>query len=94
MIKVISQSSTYLNNDKLNRMKAGDLIILELVFDKNEFSMHSELTITELDKENQTGFARFNQVRECEKYKTFNDYSAYQGTIIPFSYTDICDVEN
>lgn len=91
MIKVIPQSVLHLDN-KLNRIKTGDLIILELVFDKNEFSMHSELTITELDKENQTGLARFNQARETNK--TFNDYSAYQGTIIPFSYTDICDVDN
>lgn len=91
MIKVIPQSIHNIEN-KLNRMKIDDLIILELVFDENLFSMHSELTVTKLDKENQTGLARFNQVRETNK--TFNDYSAYQGTIIPFSYADICDVNN
>lgn len=82
------------SENKLNRMAKDDLIILELVFDKNEFSLYSELTIVELDKEKQMGAARFNRVRETEKCKTFNDYSAHQGRIIPFSYADICDVDN
>ena len=56
--------------------------------------MHSELTVIALDKANQTGKARFNQVREGSKVKTFNDYSRYAGSIISFNYNDICDVDN
>ena len=56
--------------------------------------MYSELTVIALDKANQTGKARFNQVRESEKVKTFNDYSRYAGSIISFNYNDICDVDN
>ena len=92
MIKVIPQSQT-LPESKLDRMKEGDLIILELVFDKNEFSMHSELTIVKLDKANQTGSARFNQVRESGG-KTFNKYLEHQGSLVDFAYTDICDVDH
>lgn len=91
MIKVIPQSKTLLET-KLDRMKEGDLIILELVFDKNEFSMHPELTIVKLDKANQTGSARLNQVRESES-KTFNKYLEYQGSLVEFAYADICDVD-
>ena len=74
MIKVKAQFSRNIQ-PKLERLKIGDLIILELVFDENQFSMHSELTVIDLDKSNQKGKARFNQVREGSKVKTFNDYS-------------------
>ena len=93
MIKVQTQSPKNIQ-PKLERLKIGDLSILELVFDENQFSMHSELTVIGLDKANQTGKARFNQVREGEKVKTFNDYSRYAGSIISFNYNDICDVDN
>ena len=93
MIKVQTQSPKNIQ-PKLERLKIGDLIILELVFDENQFSMHSELTVIGLDKANQTGKARLNQVREGEKVKTFNDYSRYAGSIISFNYNDICDVDN
>ena len=63
MIKVQTQSPTNIQS-KLERLRVGDEIILELVFDENQFSMHSELTVIGLDKANQTGKARFNQVRE------------------------------
>ena len=56
--------------------------------------MYSELTVIALDKANQTGKARFNQVRAGSKVKTFNDYSRYAGSIISFNYNDICDVDN
>lgn len=93
MIKVQTQSSSSIHS-KLERLKIGDSIILELVFAENQFSMHSELTVIDLDKANQTGKARFNKVREMEKKKTFNDYSRYVGSIIPFNYNDIFDVDN
>ncbi len=93
MIKVKAQFSRNIQ-PKLERLKIGDLIILELVFDENQFSMHSELTVIDLDKSNQKGKARFNQVREGSKVKTFNDYSHYVGNIISFNYNDICDVDN
>ena len=93
MIKVQTQSPTNIQS-KLERLKVGDEIILELVFDENQFSMYSELTVIALDKANQTGKARFNKVREMEKKKTFNDYSRYVGSIIPFNYNDIFDVDN
>ena len=93
MIKVKAQFSRNIQ-PKLERLKIGDLIILELVFDENQFSMHSELTVIDLDKSNQKGKARFNQVREGSKVKTFNDYSRYAGSIISFNYNDICDVDN
>ena len=73
MIKVQRQSARNIQ-PKLERLNIGDSIILELVFDENQFSMHSELTVTNLDKSNQKGEARFNQVRECEKVKTFNNF--------------------
>nr|WP_314691469.1 hypothetical protein [uncultured Haemophilus sp.] len=93
MIKVQRQSARNIQ-PKLERLKVGDEIILELVFDENQFSMYSELTVIALDKANQKGKARFNQVRESEKVKTFNDYSHYAGSIISFNYNDICDVDN
>lgn len=93
MIKVKAQFSRNIQ-PKLERLKIGDLIILELVFDENQFSMHSELTVISLDEANQTGKARFNQVIEGAKVKTFNDYSRYAGSIISFNYNDICDVDN
>ncbi len=93
MIKVQTQSPTNIQ-PKLERLNIGDSIILELVFDENQFSMHSELTVIALDKSNQKGEARFNQVREGSKVKTFNDYSRYAGSIISFNYNDICDVDN
>lgn len=93
MIKVQTQSPTNIQS-KLEHLKVGDEIILELVFDENQFSMYSELTVIALDKANQTGKARFNQVRERSKVKTFNDYSRYAGSIISFNYNDICDVDN
>ena len=93
MIKVQTQSPTNIQS-KLERLKVGDEIILELVVDENQFSMYSELTVIALDKANQTGKARFNQVREGSKVKTFNDYSRYAGSIISFNYNDICDVDN
>ena len=93
MIKVQRQSARNIQ-PKLERLNIGDSIILELVFNENRFSMHSELTVIALDKGNQTGKARFNRVREGEKVKTFNDYSHYVGNIISFNYNDICDVDN
>ena len=93
MIKVQTPSHRNIQS-KLERLKVGDEIILELVFDENQFSMYSELTVIALDKPNQTGKARFNQVRERSKVKTFNDYSRYAGSIISFNYNDICDVDN
>lgn len=93
MIKVQTQSSRSIHS-KLERLKIGDSIILELVFAENQFSMCSELTVIDLDKANQTGKARFNRVREMEKYKTYNDYRHYTGRIISFNYNDICDVDN
>lgn len=93
MIKVQTPSHRNIQS-KLERLKVGDEIILELVFDENQFSMHSELTVIDLDKSNQKGKARFNQVREGSKVKTFNDYSHYVGNIISFNYNDICDVDN
>ena len=93
MIKVQRQSARNIQ-PKLERLKVGDEIILELVFNENKFSMHSELTVIDLDKSNQEGEARFNQVREGAKVKTFNDYSRYAGSIISFNYNDICDVDN
>lgn len=93
MIKVQRQSARNIQ-PKLERLKVGDEIILELVFNENQFSMHSELTVIDLDKSNQKGEARFNQVRKGEKVKTFNDYSRYAGSIISFNYNDICDVDN
>lgn len=93
MIKVQAQPPKNIQ-PKLERLNIGDSIILELVFDENQFSMHSELTVIGLDKANQTGKARFNQVREGSKVKTFNDYSRYAGSIISFNYNDICDVDN
>ena len=93
MIKVQRQSARNIQ-PKLERLKVGDEIILELVFDENQFSMYSELTVIALDKANQKGKARFNQVRESEKVKTVNDYSHYAGRIISFNYNDICDVDN
>ena len=89
MIKVQTQSARNIQ-PKLERLNIGDSIILELVFDENQFSMHSELTIIDLDKSNQKGKARFNQI----KVKTFNDYSRYAGSIISFNYNVICDVDN
>lgn len=93
MIKVQTPSHRNIQS-KLECLKVGDEIILELVFDENQFSMYSELTVIALDKANQKGKARFNQVRESEKVKTFNDYSHYVGNIISFNYNDICDVDN
>lgn len=93
MIKVQTQSPTNIQ-PKLERLNIDDSIILELVFDENRFSMHSELIVIALDKANQKGKARFNQVREGSKFKTFNDYSHYVGNIISFNYNDICDVDN
>lgn len=93
MIKVQTPSHRNIQS-KLECLKVGDEIILELVFNENQFSMHSELTVIDLDKSNQKGEARFNQVREGEKVKTFNDYSRYAGSIISFNYNDICDVDN
>lgn len=93
MIKVQRQSARNIQ-PKLERLNIGDSIILELVFDENQFSMYSELTVIALDKANQTGKARFNQVREGSKVKTFNDYSRYAGSIISFNYNDIGDVDN
>ncbi|TPH21042.1 hypothetical protein EUX52_06070 [Haemophilus haemolyticus] len=93
MIKVQTPSHRNIQS-KLERLKVGDEIILELVFDENQFSMYSELTVIALDKPNQTGQARFNQVRERSKVKTFNDYSRYAGSIISFNYNDIGDVDN
>lgn len=93
MIKVQTQSPRNIQ-PKLEHLNIGDSIILELVFDENQFSMYSELTVIALDKANQKGKARFNHVRESEKVKTFNDYSRYAGSIISFNYNDICDVDN
>lgn len=89
MIKVIPQTANIPN--KLTQMKVGDRIMLELVFDENQFSMHSILVVTELDKTNQKGEAQLQEVPRNNK--TFNDYSNYYGLLIPFSYTDICDVD-
>ena len=91
---IVQRQSARNIQPKLERLNIGDSIILELVFDENQFSMHSELTIIDLDKSNQKGEARFNQVREGSKVKTFNDYSRYAGSIISFNYNDICDVDN
>ena len=90
MIKVRHQDN---QNRTFKTPQVNDWIILELVFDDNCFSLYSELQVIEYDEATLFGKAVFVKVRDTERYKTFNDYSAHQGVVIPFKYTDICDVK-
>ena len=90
MIKAQAQAQSSRSvHSKLEHLKIGDSIILELVFAENQFSMYSELTAIDLDKSNQTGKARFNRAREMEKYKTLNESRHHTGRIISLNYDDI-----
>lgn len=93
MVKVTPQSRERELSSKFIHLEIGSLIILELVFNEEEFSMHSELTVTELSKEEKRGKAQFNNVREAAKRQTFNDYTRYKGTTVNFHYCDICDID-
>lgn len=88
MINIVPKISA-IPGDRLASVKEGGYIILELKFEEMALSMFSLLQVNSCN--GVFGAATFIDVRDSEKYKTFENFEKFKGKTINFSMSDIWD---
>lgn len=87
-IKVI-EKSVPISDEKLTEVKAGGVVILELVFNNNTVPLYCELQVKSCDGTHCT--AVFIGIRKGEIAKTFETFDKYKGKVVSFNMVDIWD---